>query len=144
MRHTLFSILLFASFIAGAAEYALVDDQDTILDYRKFDSAPVDPAGKPWRWLPVIVTDPVKGDNQIKEGPVVTVNPADVTRVWTVRDKTAQELDDENTTKATIKIEAEDIATHKIIFQLVNDVRALEGKQPITPQQYKDYYKGLL
>jgi hypothetical protein len=53
-----------------------------------------------YRWLPVEDTNPGHDSaTQIKTGPVVTVETARVTRVWTVRDKTAQELEDEATAR---------------------------------------------
>jgi hypothetical protein len=76
--------------------YALVDDNDNILRHEKFTEVPLDPQGKPWRWLPVVDTKPAFDPaTEVREGPVITVNANDVTRVWTVRSKTAQELDDE-------------------------------------------------
>jgi hypothetical protein len=50
---------------------------------------------KGMRWLPITITNPAHdGTTQVKEGPVLTINADNVTRVWTVRDKTAQELDE--------------------------------------------------
>jgi len=49
---------------------------------------------KGMRWLPITITNPSHDEaTQVKKGPVLTVNSDNVTRVWTVRDKNAQELD---------------------------------------------------
>jgi hypothetical protein len=46
------------------------------------------------KWLPLITTLPIYDSNtETREGPVITVTPTQVTKVWTVRSKTAQELD---------------------------------------------------
>lgn len=76
-------------------EYALVSPTNVIDRYSQNVNPNVQT--KPgWKWLPVEVTDPSFNDNtQIRTGPVVTVLIDKVTRVWTVRDKTSQELTDE-------------------------------------------------
>lgn len=40
--------------------------------------------------------------------------------------------------------EKQDVILHRIIFQLVNDVRALKGQSAITAAQYKNYVRGLM
>ena len=37
-----------------------------------------------------------------------------------------------------------DVVTHKIIFQLLNDVRVLKGQATITAAQYKNAIKALM
>lgn len=82
--------------------FALVDSNGQFVQERNlspirdFPSKPKDPIGKGWKWLPVEDTDPpYNAQTQVKEGPAVTIQPAKVVRIWTVRDKTAQELDTE-------------------------------------------------
>lgn len=40
--------------------------------------------------------------------------------------------------------EKQDVILHRIIFQLVNDVRVLKGQGTITATQYKNYVRGLM
>jgi hypothetical protein len=121
-------------------EYALVGPQDVI----KTTSSNVDPtvstrAG--WRWLPVEVTNPSYDPAiQVSEGPVITVLSDKVTRVWTVRAKTAAELDaDKDGT-----VNALDMLAFKVLFNHENRVRALESKAAITAAQFKTALKAML
>ena len=41
------------------------------------------------------MVDPEMGKDKIKEGPVIAISDTKYTRTWTVRDKTADELDAE-------------------------------------------------
>jgi hypothetical protein len=85
--------------------------------------ANIDPSAgtKPgYRWLPVEDTDPSHAPaTQMKTGPVVTVEAARVTRVWTVRDKTAQELAEEATARrdaiATAMDQVDDITRAAVL-----------------------------
>jgi len=76
-------------------EFAIIDD-GVIVDFRDFDEVP-SLEGKPYRViLPVVVTDPACNPlTQIRTGPVVTILQTEVTRVWTVTDKTQQQIDAE-------------------------------------------------
>lgn len=120
--------------------YALVGPSNAV---DRYDSN-VDPnvATKTgWRWLPVTDTRPLAGDNQIVEGPTVTVLADSVTRVWTVRDLTAGELD----AQKTDLVESEILTVvGKVLFNHENRVRALEGKAAITADQFKTALKALL
>jgi hypothetical protein len=75
--------------------HALIGPDDAVVRIE----ANIDPTTgtKPgYRWLPVEDTNPSHDAAlHIKTGPVVTVEATRLTRVWTVRDKTAQELTDE-------------------------------------------------
>lgn len=90
--------LLFSG-CANAAQYALVNGLDEIVDSREFATTPPDlQATEGVRWLPYVDTNPPHDPvTQVKTGPVISVGASEVTRVWTVRDKTAQELDDDRT-----------------------------------------------
>jgi hypothetical protein len=122
-------------------EYAIVDDGQ-IVGFKQLDTPPEVLKGKPYRKvLPVEVTDPaVDGATQIKEGPVVTVLADKVTRVWSVRSKTAQELDDEKTTQAT----GYNGIAFKIALNHENRLRTLEGKAAVTAAQFRTAIKALL
>lgn len=126
---------------ASAAPYALVDQVNAILELRDFASTPNDPTGKGWRWLPIIITDPAFDPaTQVRTGPVTTVETLRVTRVWTVRAKTAQELDDDK----VARIEGADAALIIAICNHENRIRVLEAKAQITLAQCKAALKGLL
>lgn len=53
-------------------------------------------------WLPVRYVDPAfDPETQVRTGPVLVVDTDEVVGTYTVRDKTAQELDDEKDAEAT-------------------------------------------
>jgi hypothetical protein len=55
---------------------------------------------KPFHWVPVIVVKPsYSSATQIRTGPVEVVTSTELTRTWTVRDKTARELEAEGDTE---------------------------------------------
>lgn len=122
-------------------EYALVGPGDAVQTIR----SDVDPSVQTrpgWRWLPVEVTSPpYDAATQVSAGPVVSVLADKVTRVWTVRAKTAQELDDDK----AASVEAINLVLLKIAFNHENRIRALDGgKPPITLAQFKTAVKALL
>lgn len=122
-------------------EYALVSPANVVDRY----ASNVDPTVQTragWRWLPVEATDPgvFDGATQVKEGPTVSVLSDKVTRVWTVRAKTAQELDDDK--EATLDRFAGLML--KIAFNHENRVRVLEAKAPVTAVQFRAALKALL
>jgi hypothetical protein len=122
-------------------EYAIVDD-GVIVEYKNLDAPPEKLEGKPYRKvLPVEVTDPqYDSATQVKEGPTVTVLADKVTRVWTVRSKAVQELDDEKTAQAT----GYNGVAFKIALNHENRLRTLEGKAPVTAAQFRTAIKALL
>jgi len=83
-------------------------------------------------------------------GDIVAPDNTGVARIITIRDKTQAELDaeieaqKESAMDALEESNSRDKALAQAIFRLANDVRALEGKQPITPTQFRAYLKGLL
>ena len=128
--------------------YVLVEDEtDTILKEVEGDrefrtGTPPDLPLKPFRWLPLEVTNPDVGDRatHTREGPVTTVKAKKVTRVWTVRPKTADELD-------TIKEEQiphSDSIQFKTMLDVENRTLALEGKPTVTVLEYRETLKGML
>jgi hypothetical protein len=142
MRLVLALLLLLGSAgVAAAAPYALLDGSNNILGYNDFATTPADPLGKGWRWLPVIVTDPpFDSATQVRTGPVITVGASQVTKVWTVRAKTAQELDDDK----TAAIEGLAAAITLALCNHENRIRTLEAKAQITFAQCKAALKALL
>lgn len=75
-------------------------------------------------WLPVVLVDPAfDGTTQVRTGPVggqmgdaVTANADNVTVTYSVRDKTAQEIDDEKDEQA-----GEQLKTLKVLVLALND-----------------------
>jgi hypothetical protein len=94
---------------------------------------------KGMRWLPFIVTNPIyDATTQVKEGPILTVNADNVTRVWTVRSKTAQELD-EDKDKIAISI----LRLVKPLITALNDGTFISGSN-YTNSQMKAILKAHL
>jgi hypothetical protein len=123
----------------------LQNSDDSILEEiegdKRFRSG-VPPILKPekgLRWLPITITNPdYNGAIQVKEGPVLTVNTDNVTRVWTVRSKTAQELDDEKDASASSRLQS-----MKALVLALNDGSFVPG-QNLTNVQLKAIIKAHL
>jgi len=108
------------------ALYALTNQQDTVLRFEVHAERPADPVGKGWRWVPALDTDPpFDPATQKRSGPVVTVAPDRVTRVWTVTAKTAQELSDEQDAEAVGAVDG-----MKAFRALVKWLAPLVGRTP--------------
>ena len=105
------------------ASYVLLNNSDdSIVEevdssrFRKTGKPPTLKSEKGMRWLELVVVDPDVATGKIKEGPVITISDTKYTRTWTVRDKTADELD----------AEKDDITTHnfeklKPLIMALND-----------------------
>ena len=128
--------------------YVLVEDEtDTILKEVEGDrefrtGTPPDLPLKPFRWLPLEVTNPDVTDHttHIKEGPVTTVKAKKATRAWTVRPKTAEELD----TDKEARIPPSDSIQFKAMLDVENRTLALESKPAVTADDYRETLKGML
>tara|TARA_Y100000034_G_scaffold14105_1_gene14778 strand:- start:96 stop:488 length:393 start_codon:yes stop_codon:yes gene_type:complete len=128
--------------------YVLVEDgTDAILKEvegdREFRSGnPPKLPLKPFRWLPLEVTNPDVGDHatHTREGPVTTVKAKKVTRVWTVRPKTADELDADKEGQ----IPSSDSIQFKAMLDVENRTLALENKPAVTADDYRETLKGML
>ena len=100
----------------------------------------------------VITNDTSTGADVVRAdtGDIVAPDNTGVARIITIRDKTQAELDaeaeaqKENALDALEESNSRDKALAQAILQLTNNVRALEGKQPITATQFRDYLKLLL
>lgn len=104
-------------------------------------SPPPANAAKDWEWLPIVVTNPTHdGETQIKTGPVESRVANEWHKVWTVRDKTPNEIEDG---KDAI-IYRRTNWRFKISLDMENRVRALEGKQPVTVKQYRKALRDLI
>ena len=88
-------------------------------------------------WLPVILTDPDFDPNtQVRSGPVggqvgdsIPTNADDVSIVYSVRNKTAQELDDEKDDRA-----AEQLQSLKALVLALNDGSFVPGSNHTNAQ----------
>lgn len=127
--------------------WALVDPSNNITSI--VQNQDVDAQGKVtiktragYRWLPLEDTKPqTTPAAPVLEGPVITVLADKVTRVWTIRARTPAEVD------AWKDSLIGNIAspTNKMIFNLLNRVRALEGNPtPLTVPQFVAVYRALL
>ncbi len=84
------------------AMYACINDGDLTIR-REVDGdkafragTPPDLPRKAFSWVPIVIVNPsFDPPTQVRTGPVDVVTPTEVTRTWTVRNKTAQELEDE-------------------------------------------------
>jgi len=96
-----------------------------------------------------VTNDTSTGSDVVRSVDVV-VGADEVTETITIRDKTQAEIDaeiaaaQETAMDALEESNSRDKALAQAIFRLANDVRALEGKQPITGAQFRAYLKGLL
>lgn len=123
------------------AEYALIEiATNSIREFREFAETPPDLTRKGIKWLPVVVTDLPASDAQVKEGPVITVEAERVTRVWTVRGKTAQEIDAE---KESYLDNIERLG-FEVDFDHENRLRVLEGRATVTAAQFRAALKARL
>lgn len=121
--------------------YALVRPDNSI-DRRSSNVDPGVQTRAGWRWLPVEVVGSAAHDPalQVKEGPVTTVESARVVDAYTVRAKTAQELDTEKETR----IDQIDVLALRLIFLLNNEVRALKGQAALTAAQFRNFVRSQL
>lgn len=99
-----------------------------------------------WRWLscPDVAPPAFDPASQVREGPTFSVGASIVTESYNVRAMNAQELSD-----------AKDAAVNgingtafspllRVLFNLNNRVRALEGQPALTIPQFKTAIKALL
>jgi hypothetical protein len=125
------------------AYYALIQTststvQDVVDGDAQFRSGtlPILLPGKDLHWLPFVKVDPdVDHDTQIKTGPVDVVSKTKVTRTWTVKSKTAQELDDRKNALAESAIQG-----FKALMRAINDGTFVPG-QNLTDNQMKQIIK---
>jgi len=127
------------------ADYILLrNSDDHVLEeadntrFRKTGVPPVLKSEKGIRWLDLVVVNPALGNNQIKEGPTVDITPTTYTRTWTVRDKTADELNIDKTQRAENQFEA-----IKALLLALNDGSFVPGSN-YTPAQIKAKIKAKL
>lgn len=122
-------------FLIKTADNSIVQMQDTPVDL----TAQTKPG---YKWLPGPLNPkpPYDPATEIVEGPTYTVNANDVTEGWVKRLLTAPELD----ANKAAKVSAVDALQFKVMFDIENRVRVLEGKQPVTAAQYRNALKAVL
>lgn len=124
------------------AEFALVSPANSVV---RFD-ANVDPSGaavRPgWRWLPVARPSSPTFDQttEVMVGPNVVLFADHVEVQFTKRNKTAAELDADKDTQ----VEGVQLAVFKLLFNINNRVRVLEGNAALSPAQFRALVKSLL
>ena len=127
------------------ADYILLQNSDDkVLEeadssrFRKTGVPPVLKSEKGIRWLDLVVVNPVKGADQIKEGPAVEITDTTYTRTWTVRDKTAKELNSEKDVEVLNKVKI-----MKPLIKALNDGTFVPG-QNLTDAKLKKLIKDHL
>jgi hypothetical protein len=88
------------------------------------------------------VTNPDVPDHatHVKEGPVTVVEIDKVTKTWTVRPKTADEIDVDK----EARIPPSDSIQFKAMLDVENRTLALESKPAVTVDEYRETLKGML
>ena len=99
-------------------------------------------------WVPIYnkIDNQSTIDKTVLDSPITTIYSNKVEVVRIKRDMTILELDEENELIANTAINKRGIikALAQVLFLTVNDVRILKGQNEITPEQFKDYLKGLI
>ena len=121
----------------------IINGQIVARENKENPGSALDGDGNPfWRPLVVDPEPPFDPATQVRTRNEV-IEPLRVHLFWTVANKTQQELDDEETArKADLLDEILTSGpgfklTHKVLLFLINEIRAMQGKQPITAQDYK-------
>ena len=129
------------------ARFALINTTDnSIIEFRDYPSQPPNPAGKPRKWLPCPagVRPSVDPASEAMNAVAYTVNASDVTETWTKRALTAQEISDlKDIDLGNINI-GTFMPLFKVLFNINNRVRVLEGQAALTAVQFRAAIKALL
>jgi hypothetical protein len=89
---------------------------------------------KDWEWLPLVIDKPSCGsETEVLEGPTDVVTATEITRTWTVRDKTPDEINADK----DLQIPRTDSVQYQIMFDQENRVRKLEGLRPTTDDEFR-------
>ena len=139
-------------------KYAKTDGTN-ILEFRSFDNADnhlspaaAQAAGKPW-WLPYVEKTrpdytpeiqhaPVRGDDTIYPGKVEQVWIAGVAKTQAEIDAEVQAREDKAMDRLN-RASSVDKVLGAALFEVVNDVRVLQGDQPITAAQFKTWLRRI-
>lgn len=94
-----------------------------------------------YRWLPVIDKQRPSYDPNLQIAKqTTTLNKNNVTRGWTIRQKTKIEIDDDKNNK----INTIDPIVFKILFDMQNQIRQFNNLNPFTEQEYKNILKEIV
>ena len=89
---------------------------------------------KDWEWLPLVFDKPsCNSAAEVLEGPEDVVTAEKITRTWTVRDKTPEEINADK----DLQIPRTDSVQYKIMFDQETRVRKLEGLSPTTDDEFR-------
>ena len=106
-----------------------------IVEERGFVEMPPDVSRKGIAWLPLVVVDPpFDPDTQVRAGPLDTVGEDAVTRTWTVRDMTSEELAARQEEKITAAVGTVGLP---ILLDVVNAARSASGQDPLDEAAFK-------
>lgn len=127
------------------ARFALIKPDGTTIDRMASDVDPTVATKPGFRWLPCLPVAQPSFDplSEIVAGPAYTVNANDVTEVWTKRALTVPEISDRKDA-AIASVNGGFSPILKVLFNLNNRVRVLEGQAAITLPQFKAAIKALL
>ncbi len=119
--------------------HAFISPENEILTIE--DNINPDVATKPgYRWLPVIdIPRPTYNPDLQVAKPNIILNENDVTRDWTIRDKTELEIEGDKINK----VNSIDPGVFKILHYTQNQIRDLDNLTPLSEQEYRDLLKDL-
>jgi hypothetical protein len=122
---------------------AVVDDEGAVAEVRDLGPELI---GVSDNVLPCTDTKPAcDAATEVLEGPVVTVEDDAVTRVWSVRKKTAEELAAEQGARDNLKLRmAFGTVGLEAAYEQENRLRKLEGGKAITLEAFKAKALGTL
>jgi hypothetical protein len=135
-----------------AKKYILLNNSDdSIVEeadssrFRKTGVPPILKSEKGMRWLELVVVDPVMDVDKVKrlplkvkEGPVISISDTTYTRTFTIRDKTAEELNKDRSEQTDSQFE-----TLKPLLMALNDGSFVPDSD-YTVDQMKAKLKALL
>jgi hypothetical protein len=126
--------------------FKLVNASDEVIDTKVFAVQPPNPAGKSWRWLPVVVAGDGAFDpaTHKRTGPVTTIEETQVVDTYTIELLDAQEISDAKDAAVGALNGSLYAALAKAMLNHENRIRVLEAKAPITMAQFKTGVKALL
>jgi hypothetical protein len=111
---------------------AIIEEKDES-EFRGGKPPPANTA-KDWEWLPLVIDKPsYNSETEVLEGPEDVVTAEKITRTWTVRDKTPDEINADK----DLQIPRTDSVQYQIMFDQENRVRKLEGLSPTTDDEFR-------
>ena len=117
-------------------KYARVEN-GTIVERREIDPAAI-PPHKDSLWKEYVLVDVVATAAQVREGPVLSIEPTRVTETFTVRSKTAAEFDAEKEDR----LDGFDRLALEVLFDHENRLRAM--KVPADPALTRVQFRAAL